>query len=107
MTILCDYDPAWKLAFSDLRAVYENVFGEPILAVEHIGSTSIEGLAAKPILDIDLVIDSMSSFPSVKTKLELLGYVHNGDQGVPQREAFKREIDRYECGDTGKLNVRL
>lgn len=66
------------------------MLGELIVGIEHVGSTAIGNIAAKPILDIDLVINDYSVFPEVIKKLESLGYRHNGDQGVPQREAFKR-----------------
>jgi len=89
--ILSEYDPRWKLAFGELEKVYRNVLGELIVAIEHVGSTAIGGIAAKPILDIDLVINDCSVFQEVIKKLQFLGYRYAGDQGIPQREAFHRE----------------
>lgn len=66
------------------------MLGRLLLRVEHVGSTAIEGIAAKPILDIDLVISKEVDFATIKVKLEEIGYRHNGDQGIPGREAFKR-----------------
>uniref|UniRef100_UPI00286D6180 GrpB family protein n=1 Tax=Armatimonas sp. TaxID=1872638 RepID=UPI00286D6180 len=55
-----------------------------------IGSTAVPHLEAKPILDIDLVIQDEDVLPQVIAGLQTLGYVHQGDQGIPQREVFKR-----------------
>lgn len=83
------YDPGWKSEFQKLRIYLENALGESALAVEHVGSTSVEGLPAKPILDIDVVIGDCGDFPDVKNRLEGIGYFHEGDLGIADREAFK------------------
>ena len=59
--------------------------------IEHIGSTAVPGLAAKPIIDIDVVIENDALLPAVITSLAELGYTHAGDQGIPGRQAFKRQ----------------
>jgi GrpB-like predicted nucleotidyltransferase (UPF0157 family) len=59
--------------------------------IEHVGSTSVPGLAAKPIIDIDIVFKDAGEFGQIKAQLEQIGYYHNGDQGIPGREAFKRK----------------
>jgi len=58
------------------------------LAVEHIGSTSVPGLAAKPIVDIDVVVRSTEDVPAAIERLRALGYVYQGNKGIPGREAF-------------------
>jgi GrpB-like predicted nucleotidyltransferase (UPF0157 family) len=58
------------------------------LAVEHVGSTSVPGLAAKPIIDISVVVSARAQIPAVIERLAALGYVHQGDLGVEGREAF-------------------
>jgi len=63
--------------------------GDTVLRIEHVGSTSVEGLSAKPIIDIDIVIKDHSAFELVKEKLALIGYVHEGDLEIKDREAFK------------------
>jgi GrpB-like predicted nucleotidyltransferase (UPF0157 family) len=77
------------MEFEALRAVYEVALGRRILRVEHVGSTAVPDLEAKPILDIDLVIEDDAVFSAVVAGLASLGYRHVGDQGIPQREAFK------------------
>ena len=60
-----------------------------IVGIEHVGSTSVEGLSAKPCIDIDVVIKDYSVFDEVIEKLEAIGYIHEGNLGIKNREAFK------------------
>lgn len=60
-----------------------------MLRVEHIGSTSVPGLAAKPIIDLDVVIADDADLEFVIEKLAAAGYIHEGDLGIPGREAFR------------------
>jgi len=78
----------WIEEFSDFRDVYAKALGSLMLRIEHVGSTSVPDLLAKPILDIDIVIASYETFPQVVSALEKLGYFHNGNQGISGREAF-------------------
>ncbi len=59
--------------------------------IEHVGSTSVEGLASKPIIDLDVVISSDADLPAVIERLLKIGYRHEGDLGIPGREAFASE----------------
>ena len=63
--------------------------GDLILTIEHVGSTAIEGLSAKPIIDIDVVIESYAMLPIIIDRLGNEGYVHEGNLGVEGREAYK------------------
>jgi GrpB-like predicted nucleotidyltransferase (UPF0157 family) len=60
------------------------------LAVEivHVGSTSVPGLAAKPVIDLNIVLRSEGDLPTVVERLARLGYAHEGDLGIVGREAF-------------------
>jgi len=87
--VVLPYDPNWKTAFERIRQELENILGDLALRIEHVGSTSVEGLCAKPIIDIDIVISDYSVFDSVIDRLALLGYTHEGDLGIKGREAFK------------------
>jgi GrpB-like predicted nucleotidyltransferase (UPF0157 family) len=73
-----------------IKAMLDACVGDLIISIDHIGSTAIEGLAAKPIIDIDVVIDSYDIFPAVKDRLSKIGFEHEGNLGVEGREAFKR-----------------
>lgn len=67
--------------------------------MQHVGSTSVPGLAAKPIIDIDLIISKREHLIPVVEKLQLLGYEHLGDMGIQGREAFKRQSDSVPFTD--------
>ena len=82
------YNPEWKNAFEEIKADIENALGDLILGIEHVGSTSVEGMSAKPCIDIDVIIKDYSVFETVVDKLNTLGYIHEGDLGIEDREAF-------------------
>jgi GrpB-like predicted nucleotidyltransferase (UPF0157 family) len=86
--IVTDYDPGWPAAFEALRARVALVLGEVALAIEHVGSTSVPGLAAKPVIDIDVVVRSPDDIQAAIERLATIGYVHRGDLGIAGREAF-------------------
>lgn len=69
-----DYDPAWADRFDAISASLRAGFGVPILGLEHVGSTSVPGLAAKPIIDVDLLIDDTADESGYLPALERLGY---------------------------------
>lgn len=83
------YDKAWKSAFKAIKQEIECAIGDLILGIEHVGSTSVEGMSAKPCIDIDVIIKDYSVFDKVIGKLESIGYTHEGDLGIKDREAFK------------------
>jgi GrpB-like predicted nucleotidyltransferase (UPF0157 family) len=58
------------------------------VAIEHVGSTAVPGLPAKPIIDIDVVVPSSSDVPEAIARLATIGYVHRGDLGIAGREVF-------------------
>ena len=86
--IVLPYDKARKIAFEDIKKEIESVIGDLIIGIEHVGNTSVEGLSAKPIIDIDVIIKDYSVFDLVVSKLEMIGYLHEGDLGIKDREAF-------------------
>jgi len=87
VTLVQPYNSAWPQWFDDIRRVLEAGLDDAYLRIEHVGSTSIPGMIAKPIIDIDIVI-APGTLAATKERLERLGYVHEGDQGIPTREAF-------------------
>lgn len=82
------YDPQWALDFQKICRELEEALGEYALRIAHVGSTSVSGLSAKPIIDIDVVMESYGVFPEVRRRLAVAGYLHEGDLGIPGREAF-------------------
>ena len=87
--IVLPYDEAWKTAFEAIKAEIESALGELILGIEHVGSTSVEGMSAKPCIDLDVIIKDDSMLDAVIERLAEIGYIHEGDLGINGREAFK------------------
>ena len=83
------YDKAWNTAFKEIKREIEEAIGDLIITIEHVGSTSVEGLSAKPCIDLDVVIADYSVFDEIVEKLGAIGYIHEGDLGIQNREAFK------------------
>jgi GrpB-like predicted nucleotidyltransferase (UPF0157 family) len=83
-----DWSPVWAEQFDEVAAVLRDALVDvPSAVVEHVGSTSVPGLAAKPVLDIDVVVPA-ADVPAAVDALESVGYVHRGDLGVTGRAAF-------------------
>ena len=87
--IVLPYDAAWESAFEAIKAEIQTALGDLMLGIEHVGSTSVKGMSAKPCIDIDVVIRDYSVFDAVVQKLDAIGYIHEGDLGIKDREAFK------------------
>ncbi|MEN1936253.1 GrpB family protein [Paenibacillus sp. 102] len=103
------YNSVWETEFKKIKKMLEGYIGDLILRIEHVGSTSVEGLAAKPIIDIDIVIDSYDILPDIMQRLENEGYQHQGNLGIEGREAFQRTYKDdfmkyylYVCPKNGK-----
>ncbi len=86
--VIADYDPAWPELFERLAEPVRAAVAGLGARVEHVGSTSVPGLAAKPVIDIDVVVASAADVPEAIERLRALGYVYQGDKGIPGREAF-------------------
>ena len=109
--VVVDYDSAWPSQFEALRAAVEAAVGETALAIEHIGSTSVPGLCAKPVIDLDVVVEGVDGVAAAIEKLAAIGYRHRGDLGIEGREAFASPHSDprhhlYVCplGNTGLRN---
>jgi GrpB-like predicted nucleotidyltransferase (UPF0157 family) len=87
--LIQDYDAAWPDTFSKLATAVKAALSSLVVTVEHIGSTAVPGLAAKPVIDLDVVLASPADFPEAIRLLATIGYLHEGDLGVAGREAFR------------------
>jgi GrpB-like predicted nucleotidyltransferase (UPF0157 family) len=99
-----DYEPAWTTAFLELRDRLWPLVRDLARTIEHVGSTAVPGLAAKPVIDVDIVVASLDVLPILARRLETIGYAHAGNLGVAGREAFRHAAaDRthhlYVCRD--------
>ncbi len=89
--LLQEYNAGWIEDFNEIKKILTKALLHLKVSIEHIGSTSVPSLASKPIIDIDVVFDKPTTvFDEIKMRLEKIGYYHNGNQGVPGREVFKR-----------------
>ena len=90
--IIAEYDPGWAKQFETLRSRIAPTLGPLAAAIEHVGSTAVAGLAAKPIIDIDVVLRWRDDLAAAIKKLDPLGYLHRGDLGIPGRESFRAPL---------------
>src|ERR1700757_3385057 len=72
---IADYDPSWPAKFEMHRRIIARALGATALRIEHIGSTSVPGLAAKPIIDILIVVKDSANELTYRPQLEAAGYV--------------------------------
>jgi GrpB-like predicted nucleotidyltransferase (UPF0157 family) len=86
--VVVDYDEGWPEAFERVRSRVWPAVSDVALAVEHVGSTSVPGLAAKPIIDVSVVVRGEDDVAVGIERLAGLGYVHRGNLGIEGREAF-------------------
>ncbi len=70
-----EYDPAWPAVFEFLAGRLRDALGDQVLGLEHVGSTSVPGLAAKPVIDIDLTVVDSSDEAAYVPALEAMGFV--------------------------------
>lgn len=91
MTILLvPHDPSWSQRYLAERAAILAACGTSISAVHHVGSTSIQGIAAKPIIDILAIISRPEDGLACVRPLECLGYKYRGENGMEGRLYFKK-----------------
>ena len=83
------YDEQWKQDFLKIKAELADALGQLAVGIEHVGSTSVQGLSAKPVIDIDVVIPDYTMLNDVVSALGEIGYQHEGNLGIAGREAFK------------------
>ena len=87
--VVLPYDEKWKQDYLAIKNELTDALDGLIIGIEHVGSTSVQGLSAKPIIDIDVIIKDNTVLENVISALAGIGYRHEGDLGIPGREAFK------------------
>lgn len=85
------YQSGWKELYAREAERLLGAFGEQVLGIEHIGSTSIPGMMAKPIIDIMLAVESMRQATELIPAVEALGYIYRPLDIIPERRFFARE----------------
>jgi GrpB-like predicted nucleotidyltransferase (UPF0157 family) len=84
------YTSNWIKDFTDIKSEIEKVLHGLDYTIEHVGSTSVPNLDSKPIIDIDIIYAKQLEFEKIKSELLKIGYFHNGNQGIEDRDVFKR-----------------
>ncbi len=90
---IADYDPGWPRAFERESAIILEACRPQVAEVHHVGSTSVPGLAAKPILDMLPVASGPAEALAAVPRMEALGYRHRGEYGIPGRSYFEKAVD--------------
>jgi GrpB-like predicted nucleotidyltransferase (UPF0157 family) len=91
---LVPYDPTWPLAFEAEAERIERACAGLVIRLEHVGSTSVPGLSAKPIIDILAGRPPQAKVAPYVAALKQAGYEHKGPYGIPGREYFRRGTPR-------------
>lgn len=84
------YTKKWIEDFDKIKKAIGEALANTDASIVHIGSTSVPNLDAKPIIDLDIIYDK-TAFEEIQKRLGQIGYYHNGNQGIPDREAFRRK----------------
>lgn len=108
------YNPNWTTEFYRIKSELLYVLENDIISIEHVGSTAVPGLWAKPIIDLNIVIER-NMLPAIIDKLATIGYCHEGDLGIKDREAFRysdkahlMQHHLYVCPkDSAELNRQI
>lgn len=91
---LSEYNPAWPQIFEQERERLEAVFGDDAVDIKHVGSTSVPGLRAKPIIDILVAVEAFDTLDSYCQRLEPLGYRHHAHEDQDERLFFWKGVPR-------------
>ena len=103
---ILDYNPAWAAMFATEHALLAEALGPAALAIEHVGSTAVPGLAAKPIIDIAVELYDLEYLPGVVPAVEALGYLYRGD-GLHAGRHFFRKPKESEAFDGRTHNLHV
>ena len=87
---IAEYDPAWPAAYERERALIADALADLVLAIEHVGSTAVPGLGAKPVIDITVGVRTLVDGEKCIGPVEELGYEYRGDGEIPGRHYFRK-----------------
>ncbi|HEU0085970.1 MAG TPA: GrpB family protein [Candidatus Paceibacterota bacterium] len=89
-TALVPHSNEWKILFEKEASLIKDVFGSTLLEIEHVGSTSIPDIMAKPIIDIAVQIQHHKDAGSFLNDLEKLGYIYNREKSSTERHFLQK-----------------
>ena len=109
---IVDYDPAWPAAFSEIEALLRAALGPAAVRIEHVGSTAVPGLAAKPVIDVQLSVASFEPFDAYGEPLRSIGFEYRSDD-EPMHRFFalskgdgERVVNLHVCEAGGEWEAR-
>lgn len=88
------HNQKWSLKFAEEVEKLTFIFGSEIVDIHHIGSTSIQGLKAKPIIDIMPVVRDIELVDKYNQAMRDIGYEPKGENGIPERRYFQKGGDK-------------
>ena len=110
-TIIVNYDQSWPKLYHLFSKRFADSLGDITAAIEHIGSTAVPGLAAKPVIDIDVLLATSELLPTAIERLGRIGYSYQGNLGIADREAFRAPVSdpphHLEAKTYGDLKMSL
>jgi len=96
---IAEYDPAWPALYERERDLIAGALDDLVVAIEHVGSTAVSGLGAKPIIDMMIGVRALVDGERCVRRLEELGYEYKGEFGIPGRLYFRKIVEgkrRYQ-----------
>ncbi|MBN2260600.1 MAG: GrpB family protein [Clostridiales bacterium] len=92
---ISEYNPRWEMEYEALKGVYKKCLsGCGTYVIEHVGSTAVKGMWAKPVIDIDIIFSDAIQKKKMIKQLEEIGYINRGNLGLKGREAFSRKSEK-------------
>ncbi len=98
MKRLLPHDDRWAIIFQDEKTRLENILGDAVIRIHHIGSTAIATLPAKPIIDMLAEVSSFKNLEAHNQALELIGYEARGEYGIVGRRYYKKHQTPNDLG---------
>jgi len=98
--IIADYDPQWPAQYEEEKERILGLIEDKVVAIEHIGSTAVPGLGAKPIIDITIAVQRLADAEECIEPLAIIGHEYHpeGEVGFPERRFFHKgapEVPTY------------
>lgn len=92
---LVPHDPRWVQQYEEEAERLTAVFQPILVGIHHIGSTSIPGIKAKPIIDMMIVVSSITAVDTLIEPMADLGYISKGENGIAGRHYFRKGSDEH------------
>jgi GrpB-like predicted nucleotidyltransferase (UPF0157 family) len=87
--IILPYNENWTEHYNQIKNQLINIFGDLVIDIQHIGSTSIRGMSAKPIIDVMIIVNDIQEVDNLSYKMIDVGYKARGENGIPGRRYFQ------------------